>query len=62
MFNAPADNEYRVTVYTDNSVCVVYINDNVAYTNRVYGNQKNCWSINSYGGTVEVSGIDVRYY
>lgn len=62
LFNAPADNTYRVTVYTDNSVCVVYINDNVAYTNRIYGNQKNCWSINSYGGTIEVSDVDVRYY
>lgn len=61
-FNAPADNTYRVTVYTDNSVCVVYINDNVAYTNRIYGNQKNCWSINSYGGTIEVSDVDVKYY
>ena len=62
LFNAPADNTYRVTVYTDNSVCVVYINDNVAYTNRIYGNQKNCWSINSYGGTIEVSDVDVKYY
>lgn len=62
LFNAPADNTYRVTVYTDNSVCVVYINDNVAYTNRIYGNQKNCWSVNSYGGTIEVSDVDVRYY
>ena len=62
IFNAPADNEYKVTVYTDNSVCVVYINDNVAYTNRIYGNQKNCWSVNSYGGTIELGNIDVRYY
>lgn len=62
LFNTPADNEYHVTVYTDNSVCVVYINDNVAYTNRIYGTQKNCWSINSYEGTIEVSNIEVSYY
>ena len=62
LFNAPADNVYNVTVYTDNSVCVVYINDNVAYTNRIYGNQKNCWSINNYGGSIEVSNVDVKYY
>ena len=62
LFNTPSDNEYHVTVYTDNSVCVVYINDNVAYTNRIYGTQKNCWSINCYEGTVEVSNVEVSYY
>lgn len=61
-FTTPDNNEYDVTIYTDNSVCVVYINDNVVYTNRIYGIQKNCWSINSYEGTVEVSDIKVSYY
>ena len=62
MFDTPADNTYHVTVYTDNSICVVYINDNVAYTNRIYGMQKNCWSVNSYGGTVKLSDIKVSCY
>lgn len=61
-FPTPANNEYNVTIYTDNSVCVVYINDNVVYTNRIYGLQKNCWSINSYEGSVEVSNVSVNYY
>lgn len=62
LFDTPADNVYNVTICTDNSVCVVYINDNVAYTNRIYGIQKNLWSINSYSGTVEVSNLKVGYY
>lgn len=62
LFDMPSDNIYNVTVYTDNSICVVYINENVAYTNRIYGLQKNCWSINNYGGTIEVSDISVNYY
>ena len=62
LFDRPADNTYHVTICTDNSVCVVYINDNVAYTNRIYGMQKNPWSINSYSGTVEVSAVKVSYY
>lgn len=62
LFDKPADNIYNVTIYTDNSVCVVYINENVAYTNRIYGIQKNCWSINNYGGTIEVSDVSVSYY
>ena len=61
-FNTPADGVYHVTVYTDNSVCVVYVNDNVAYTNRIYGTQKNCWSINCYSGSIHVSDIQVSSY
>ena len=62
LFNTPEDNVYNVTICTDNSICVVYINDNVAYTNRIYGIQKNPWSINSYSGTVEVSNLKISYY
>ena len=40
----------------------MYINDAACYTNRIYGIQKNCWSINSYGGTIDVSDIEVRQY
>ena len=61
-FARPADNVYHVTVYTDNSICVMYINDNVCYTNRIYGIQKNGWSINSYGGTVAVSNLSISQY
>ena len=38
---------------------VMYINDNVCYTNRIYGITKNCWSINNYGGTITVSDVEV---
>lgn len=62
LFDRPANNEYNVTVYTDNSVCVVYINDNVAYTNRIYGLQKNCWSVNCYSGNISLGNIQVSYY
>lgn len=61
-FNTPADGIYHITVYTDNSVCTVYVNDNVAYTNRIYGTQKNCWSVNCYSGSIQVSDIRVSYY
>lgn len=61
-FPVPADNIYHVTICTDNSVCTVYINDNVAYTNRIYGIQKNCWSLDSYVGSITVSDIKVNYY
>ena len=61
-FPVPADNIYHVTICTDNSVCTVYINYNVAYTNRIYGIQKNCWSLDSYAGSIQVSDIKVSCY
>ncbi len=61
-FARPSDNVYHITVYTDNSVCVMYINDAVCYTNRIYGIEKNCWSINSYGGSITVSDLKISEY
>ena len=61
-FPTPSDNTYNVTIYTDNSVCVTYINNVVVSTQRLYGIQKNCWSFNSYGGTVELSNLSVSCY
>ncbi len=61
-FARPSDNIYNIDIYTDNSVLVMYINDVCAYTNRIYGIQKNCWSINNYGGSITVSDIQVSQY
>ena len=61
-FTRPSDNTYKIDIYTDNSVMVMYVNDNVCYTNRIYGIQKNCWSINNYGGSITVSDVKVSQY
>ena len=58
-FERPADNRYNIDIYTDNSVLVLYINDVCAYTQRIYGIQKNCWSINNYGGSIAVGNVSV---
>ena len=62
MFDTPADNTYHIDIYTDNSVFVMYINDRVCYTNRIYGTQLNCWSVNGYNGTITVSDMQVSQY
>lgn len=63
VFARPADNVYNITIYTDNSICVMYINDVCSYTNRIYGIQKNCWSINSYNGAnVKISNLQICQY
>ena len=61
-FPRPADNTYKIDIYTDNSVLVMYVNDNVCYTNRIYGIQKNCWSINKYGHSITVSDLQISQY
>jgi beta-fructofuranosidase len=58
-FTRPADNVYNIDIYTDNSVLVMYINDVCAYTMRIYGIQKNCWSINNYGGNITISDLKI---
>lgn len=62
VFDRPADNVYNITILTDNSICVMYINDVCCYTNRIYGIQKNCWSINNYGGDITVENLKVSQY
>lgn len=61
-FATPADNVYHVTIYIDNSIAVVYVNDVLAHTVRLYGIQRNCWSINSYTGTATVADLRVSTY
>ena len=58
-FYRPENNEYHIDIYTDNSVLVMYINDIVCCTQRIYGIQKNCWSINNYGGNITVSDLNI---
>lgn len=58
-FNTPMDGEYNITIITDNSVMTMYVNETVAYTTRVYGTARNCWSINCYSGNIEVSNLKI---
>ncbi len=62
IFPRPADNVYNVDIYTDNSVVTMYINGIYGYTQRIYGIQRNNWSINSYGGTIKISNLSVSQY
>jgi beta-fructofuranosidase len=62
IFVRPSDNTYKIDIYTDNSVMVMYVNDVCSYTNRIYGIQKNCWSVNNYGGSITVSDVKVNQY
>ena len=60
-FKRPEDNVYHIDIYTDHSVVVMYVNDELAYTQRIYGIEDNGWSINNYSdtGTLTVTGLSV---
>lgn len=62
IFPRPTDNTYHVDIYTDNSVVTMYINGDYGCTQRIYGIQKNCWSINTYGNDVTVTDVKVSQY
>ena len=62
VFATPEDNTYHIDIYTDNSVVVMYINDCLCWTNRIYGVARNCWSVNNYGNSIQVSDVQVKQY
>ena len=53
------DGKYLVTVITDQSVCVVYINNQYAFTNRIYGLQRNPWGLFCSDGKITLSDLKV---
>lgn len=53
--------EYRVDVVVENSVVVVYINDRVALSNRIYKGTNTNWGIFADYGDATFSNISVTY-
>lgn len=61
-FVPAADGLYQITIVNEQSVCVVYINGQYAFTNRIYNMQYNPWSIFCSDGEVSVSNIKWSSY
>ncbi|TYP96221.1 beta-fructofuranosidase [Sphingobacterium allocomposti] len=55
----PANRVFDIKIVIENSVCVVYVNNNVAFTNRIYKMNENPWAIFSDHGTIRISGMAV---
>lgn len=51
--------EYDITILIENSVCALYINNQIAFTNRIYAMNQNAWGIVSNDGDVTFSNIKV---
>jgi beta-fructofuranosidase len=55
--NIPANKEFDITIISENSVCVLYVNDEIAFTNRIYKMDQNPWTIFAANGEVTFSDL-----
>jgi beta-fructofuranosidase len=55
----PTNKKFDVTIVLENSVCVVYINNEIAFTNRIYKMSQNPWTIFTNNGEVIFSDLKV---
>ena len=55
----PANKEFDITIICENSVCVIYINDKIAFTNRIYKMNQNPWAIFANNGEVTFSDLKI---
>lgn len=56
----PSNKIFNVKVVIEKSICVVYINNTVAFTNRIYKMNQNPWTIFSDQGSIKISGMRIE--
>jgi len=56
----PDNKIFNIKIIIEKSVCVLYVNDNVAFTNRIYKMDQNPWTIFSDNGTIKISDFTVN--
>ena len=57
----PDDKQFKVKIVAEKSVCVMYVNDKIAFSNRIDKMPKNPWAIFTDKGT-EISFSDIKVY
>lgn len=55
----PENKRFDITLIIEKSVCVLYVNDNIAFTNRIYKMANNPWCLFSNDGAIVVSGMNI---
>lgn len=55
----PADKRFEVTIVVENSVCVVYVNNEIALSCRIYKMNQNPWAIFADSGEVSFSSLQL---
>jgi beta-fructofuranosidase len=56
----PENKVFDVKIIIEKSIAVVYVNNNTAFTNRIYKMNQNPWTIFSDNGTIKVTEITIR--
>ncbi|HMR19287.1 MAG TPA: glycoside hydrolase family 32 protein, partial [Sphingobacterium sp.] len=56
----PTNKIFDVKIIIEKSICTVYVNNQVAFTNRIYKMNQNPWTIFSDNGVVKVTGMKIE--
>ena len=56
----PENKLFDVKIIIEKSVCVMYVNNNVAFTNRIYKMDQNPWTIFSDQGEIRVTDLVIH--
>ncbi|MDT3404303.1 glycoside hydrolase family 32 protein [Mucilaginibacter terrae] len=58
-FNFQAGKNYDFSIVADGSIAVLYVNDEIALTNRIYSMNGNMWSLSAEGMEISASNLKV---
>ncbi|QNL49341.1 DUF4975 domain-containing protein [Olivibacter sp. SDN3] len=58
-FDLQAGRTYEISLVTDGTVCVLYVDGKVALSNRIYGMQNKSWGVRAEGTQANLSAIQV---
>jgi beta-fructofuranosidase len=56
----PEDKVFNIKIIIEKSVCVLYVNDNVAFTNRIYRMDQNPWTIFVDNGIIKITDLTIN--
>lgn len=56
----PESKIFDIKIIIEKSVCVLYINDNVAFTNRIYRMNQNPWTIFADKGNINITDLTIK--
>lgn len=59
-FEISNDEDLEITIIIENSICVVYVNHQIAFTNRIYAMNGNPWGIFADNGKVEFKNLKLH--
>lgn len=55
----PVDKQFHVKIIMEKSICIVYVNNNVAFTNRIYKMNQNPWTVFVDEGKIKIMGMHI---